>query len=179
MTGDTKKMNKMILASFAVAAIILNVSAQAAEYSALKRYQTLGAELLKKVQVVEREADLDRVALEVKTRELVQQGIEIMNLYVEKNPQCAAQYKVFLQELPAIERKPLDEIHSRYHDGTGLPAAPKHCYFGRSEIVHPVMNLVRLRGSWTDSAKKEMTHDFKEVIEHLARIQKNLDHPPR
>ena len=72
----------------------------------------------------------------------------------------------------------LADVHARYHDGVGLPVAPRHCYFGRSQVVHPVMNLIRLQGAWTDDVRDEFVGETEEVIEHLARIQNNLDNPP-
>ncbi|MES2964057.1 MAG: hypothetical protein V4760_09220 [Bdellovibrionota bacterium] len=78
-----------------------------------------------------------------------------------------------------MEAMTVSDLHDRYHDGTGLPAAPRHCYFGRSQVVHPAMNLVRFASAWTEVAREEVIEELEEVIEHLARIQKNLDNPPQ
>src|SRR5262249_29960102 len=110
--------------------------------------------------------------------ELVQKGVEILRLYSAKNPACKPQLEAFLAALPSMESLPLDQVKTKYHDATALPAGPRHCYFGRAEIVHPVMNLVRLKAEWTESVRNDMAGDFEEVIEHLPRIQKNLDTPP-
>jgi hypothetical protein len=99
-------------------------------------------------------------------------------LYGEKNPKCVEQFSAFRAALPAMESLSLEEIHDKYHNGTALPAAPKHCYLARSQVVHPVMNLVRFNGQWSEEARATAIEEFEEVVEHLARIQRNLDNPP-
>lgn len=150
--------------------------AHAEVYPILGTYKNLAQKLLNAAQAITSTSDLSTVKQD--TRALISLGGEIMDLYAEKNPNCKAQFKVFLQEVPNMEKMSLEALHERYHDGKGLPAAPKHCYFGRSQVIHPVMNLVRLHSPITADSKEEIEHEFDEVIEHLVRIQKNLDTPP-
>ena len=83
-----------------------------------------------------------------------------------------------IAEIPSMASQTVAQLHARYHNGEGLPAAPRHCYFGRSQVIHPAMNLVRLQSEITAESKEEMVDEIHEVIEHLVRIQKNLDTPP-
>lgn len=146
-------------------------------YPILDRYEALAKKLIGMTETA-RTAD-ERTVIATETRELIRQGAEIMNLYASKNPKCAAQFAPMIAEIPSMEGMTVDQLHSKYHDGVGLPAAPKHCYFGRSQVVHPMMNLVRLKGAWSDAVKADVLDEYQEVIEHLARIQKNLDNPPQ
>ncbi|MEK7358298.1 MAG: hypothetical protein AAB250_17765 [Bdellovibrionota bacterium] len=157
-------------------AFLATSPAQAADYPILKTYETLATEVAEATKIASTEAELD--AIRTSTRELIGLGTEIVKLYGEKNPNCQAQFDVMIQEIPDMETMTVDDLHDRYHDGTGLPTAPRHCYFGRSQIVHPAMNIVRLQSAWTEVTREEVLEETEEVIEHLARIQKNLDNPP-
>ena len=145
-------------------------------YPELNQYGTLADKLVTATKGVQTEDD--RVELIAQTKELVQKGAAIMRLYGAKNPACNAQFEAFLAALPQMDSLPLEQVKSKYHDGTALPSAPRHCYFGRSEIVHPVMNIIRLKGVWSERVRGDVVEDFEEVIEHLPRIEKNLDNPP-
>lgn len=145
-------------------------------YPILNKYAAQTQTLIDQTTAAKSEADVAQIING--TEDLVKMGEEVMNLYADKNPNCKAQYEVFLQEVPTMETKGLDEVHERYHNAVGLPAAPKHCYFGRSQIVHPVMNIIRLKSGFDTKIKADVLGDFDEVMEHLVRIQKNLDNPP-
>jgi len=146
-------------------------------YPVLEKYRAVAEEALALDQNFQTQQDVQ--ALAFKTRDLVTYGQEILDLYAQKNPKCAEQLNQFKNELPFLESQSLEELHDRYHDGKGLPEAPRHCYFGRSEVIHPIMNLVRLKnGDFSQEVREEMTHEYEEVIEHLPRIQNFLDNPP-
>lgn len=111
-------------------------------------------------------------------RKLVAMGADVMRLYATKNPICQAQFDVYLNEISTSEAKTVAELHSRYHDGTGLPVAPKHCYLGRSQAVHPSMNVRRILDGWSESARADIVDETDEVIRHNAKVERNLDNPP-
>lgn len=169
----------MLLKQVMMALAICLLSTQivlAEDYPALAAYKSLATELFVKTKVASSPEDLQ--SLQAETRKLIQVGVEIMRLYESKNPGCITQYSVFIQEIPYMESKTLEELHERYHDGTGLPSAPRHCYFGRSQVIHPAMNLVRLKGTLTDEVRGQAVEELEEVIRHLSRLQQNLDNPP-
>jgi hypothetical protein len=145
-------------------------------YPVLDAYAALGQRLTEAA----REARSPDALLQVYggTRDLVALGLQIMALYEARNPVCAEQYAAFRAALPGMVGLSAEDVHARYHNGTGLPSAPRHCYLGRSEVVHPVLNLIRLQGPWTEEVRAKVVHDFEEVVEHLPRIARNLDTPP-
>lgn len=167
---------KMILSALILANLAL-ATARAGDYPVLEDYRQLAEKLVQTAQATQ--PGEDRSALAQSTRELIHLGAEIMRLYASRNPVCATQFEVVLNELPAMETLSLEAVDNRYHDGVGLPNAPKHCYFGRSQVVHPVMNLIRMKEGWNERTRDEVVEEFHEVIEHLARIRKNLDQPPQ
>lgn len=163
---------KTLLSAFA---LLFAVHAQAERYPVLETYVAHAQVLL---DTSASAATPEQIAtLQEGTRQLVLDGVEVMKLYASKNPVCAPQFEVFLSEVSSMESKTVAELHARYHNGEGLPAAPRHCYFGRSQVVHPAMNIVRLKGD-VNAEREQIQDDFAEVIEHNARIQKNLDNPP-
>lgn len=157
------------------ALLLTTASAQAEHYPILESYDAK-AEMLLQASRTARGVE-DMIAVREDIRALVADGVEVMKLYASKNPNCQAQFDVFISEVPQMESMSVADLHARYHNGTGLPAAPRHCYFGRSQVVHPMMNLVRI-ANWNHDTRQELQDDFEEVIEHSARIQKNLDNPP-
>lgn len=158
------------------ASIFLSAIAQAEVYPVLENYK-LSAEKL--VETTKTAGTTDEVAaLQSGCRALMDQGAEVMKLYAIKNPNCEAQFNLMVSEIPQMQSMTIKELHDRYHDGVGLPPAPKHCYFGRSQVVHPAMNYVRAQGTMDLSLRLDMIEEFEEVINHLSRIQKNLDNPP-
>jgi hypothetical protein len=161
---------------FSLLALLLAVPAVADEYPVLKAYEAQARELVTITTAARTQADVP--ALLEKTRTLVTTGAELMVLYAEKNPRCAEQFEEMLSEVPQIEFMALDEANRRYHDGRGLPSAPRHCYFGRSQVIHAALNVIRLKAPWTDAVREATLKDLEEVIEHVAAVQRNLDNPP-
>jgi hypothetical protein len=151
-------------------------SAQAETYPVLETYTQIAQRLVQQTEAAQTEADVQ--AIDAGTRELIQYGIETMNLYVTKNPVCKEQFDAFFAAYPTMETLPLKEADQLYHSGKGLPAAPKHCYLGRSQVIHPVLNLIRMKSAWSEDLRRDLLADFDEVIEHVERVQKNLDNPP-
>jgi hypothetical protein len=145
-------------------------------YPVLETYEVLATELLESSRLASTEREI--TTLKEKTHELIGHGVEIMKLYAERNPNCQAQFDVMISEIPDMESMTVSDLHDRYHDGVGLPKAPRHCYFGRSQVVHPAMNLVRLATTLDVGTRDAMVEEFEEVIEHLDRILRNLDNPP-
>jgi hypothetical protein len=145
-------------------------------YPLLNEYEALAGTIVEAVKVADASDELEAIRLQ--TKDLTQLGVRIMDLYASKNPKCAEQFAAMIGELAVMETLSAKALHDKYHDGIGLPAAPKHCYFGRSQVVHPMMSYVTLGGAWDSAARKKVLHEIEEVIEHLARIQKNLDTPP-
>ncbi len=163
------------LLSILFATLIVS-TANAGNYPILTQYRDAAQALVTATESAQTQADL--LVLQDGTRELMSLGAEIVKLYGEKNPACTEQFTVFLAEMPQMETMTLDQAKRRYHDGLGLPAAPRHCYFGRSQVIHPALNLIRIRNSYTDRLRSQVSADFEEVIEHLERIEQNLDNPP-
>jgi hypothetical protein len=172
---------KLMITALTLTLIFGSTAARAATwtYPILNDYQAAADQALAAARALSATpAATELAALADGQRDLARIGVSLMNLYADKNPSCAEQFKVFIAETPAMENLTLAEVHKRYHNGEGLPAAPKHCYFGRSQVVHPEMNVIRLKGSWSEKVRSEVLDEIEEVIEHLSRVQKNLDSPP-
>lgn len=156
--------------------MILGSHAQGADYPVLAKYHELAGSEIEHIYKAQSPAEIQD--LSVGQRQLAGLGVEIIRLYAEKNPSCKAQFDAFLSEIPKMGKMSLADLHTRYHDGHGLPVAPRHCYLGRSQVIHPVMNIVRVQGTWSEDIRKEIAEETYEVVEHLTKIQKNLDNPP-
>ena len=165
-------MTKIVIAM----ALSLSASAWATDYPVLDQYTAKAEVLLADTQGAKTTQDLE--AIKVGARELVSLGVETMVLYAEKNPICQGQFDVMFSELDQMESMTLADAKARYHDGKGLPVAPKHCYLGRSQVIHPIMNILRLNGVWSEQIREKVAEEFDEVIEHVEKIRKNLDNPP-
>lgn len=163
-------MNKFSIGLFTLVLTILN-SSYATEYPQLNKYEETARMLLSATQGA-KSSNVNQ--LERKTRELVAQGMEVMNLFQSKNPQCTEQYKVIADELSTMETMTVEAAHLKYHDGEGLPKA-EGCYLGRSQVVHPVLNLIRLKQTFNEEVRAAMIADLEEVIEHVGKIQTRLD----
>lgn len=151
-------------------------TASADDYPSLTIYEKVAKETLADTQNAKGQSDI--ASLQAKTRALINVGLELMKLYQEKNPACAPQYAAFFKEITAaMETKNVDELHERYHDAKGLPAAPKQCYLGRSQVIHPVLNFVRLKSPWTEQLRSDLILDLEEIIEHVPRVKRHLDSP--
>lgn len=73
-----------------------------------------------------------------------------------------------------METMTVEAAHLKYHDGEDLPKA-EGCYLGRSQVVHPVLNLIRLKQTFNEEVRAAMIADLEEVIEHVGKIQTRLD----
>ncbi len=146
------------------------------KYAELNTYKAAVDVLLQQIPVTKTSADVQTLA--TGTENLVQLGVAVMNLYGVKNPNCAEQFKAFEVAIPGMETLTIDEVMTKYHDAKALPAAPRHCFYSRAEIVHPVLNLIRMKGTWSQEVSVQISDDLQEVIEHLDNIQMNLDNPP-
>lgn len=144
-------------------------------YPLLGTYKAQAQALIEKTEAAQSVDDL--AALATATDELIQTGARVMELFASKNPSCAEQYKVFIDEIPAMTTLSFQAANERYHDGVGLPAAPRLCYLARAQVIHPALNNIRLRDGWSEETRQANAADFEEVIEHLDRIQKYLDQP--
>lgn len=167
---------KLTLTLFSLLSSILSFNASSNEttlHPVLVKYETLATELFQITQNAQNDLELKRIG--DKTKDLIQIGFEIMDLYAVKYPVCKIQYDSIAQEASQLAEKSLEEMESKYHDGVGLPSAPTLCYLGRSQVIHPVMNLIRLKQTFSESLRQELLHDFDEVIEHLQKIQRNLE----
>jgi hypothetical protein len=179
-TVKAAALTSLIIAAAAAFAVAISHSASAsltvhADYPVLGEYKALAQSLIEPTQKAATPEELQ--ALATQTQALIALGTEITHLYAAKNPTCAEQLKAFQDALPTMADLPLAEVDAKYHKGAALPQAPRLCYFGRSVVVHPVMNLIRLKGAWDAEAREHALEELEEVIEHVARIQKNLDSP--
>lgn len=166
----------MKLLSVIAIALLTSATLKAETYPELESYRTLAIETTALTKTATNGSDL--AAIDKETRHLIDLGVDIMKLYQTKNPKCSEQFDVMISEVSQIEQMTLQAANTRYHNGTGLPKAPGHCYFGRSQVIHPALNLIRLKSQFNETIRAALLKDLAEVIEHLAKIQKNLDNPP-
>lgn len=134
------------------------------------RYETLANSL---AEAAEQGAAI--ASLQASNTELMGMGVEIMRLYGQKFPECAAQYQDFESKIPTLSSLSVADIHRLYHNGEGLPAAPRTCYLGRSLVVHPAMSQVRLAdGEMTQEDKESIVEESLEVAEHVRTVQQRI-----
>ena len=145
-------------------------------YPVLVQYETLAQKLEQNAKTIQTPEEAK--TLQAETHMLMNLGFDTMDLYITKNPICAEQFAAFKVAAPEARGMTLEQVHAKFHNGVGLPAAPRHCYFGRSQVVHPMMNILRLNGELTAEVREQVVEDFEEVIEHLEKLQTNLDNPP-
>lgn len=112
------------------------------------------------------------------TQELIAQGAEVMQMYTDANPACADQLNRVAEDLEIMPTLTVRQIHTTYHDAVGIPAGPRHCYFGRALVVHPILNLVRFAEGLIDAERETVVDEFLEVGRHIARAKQNIDTPP-
>jgi len=110
--------------------------------------------------------------------DLAEMGLQLMTRYQAANPICTEQYNVIRSDRSRHPSMSLEEIDSRYHDGVGLPQAPRHCYLGRALWVHPFMNSLRAGEAITAEERAIIVDEFLEVAGHVVRLKKNIDAPP-
>lgn len=161
---------------FLSATLLLSPAAFAGDYPLLNDYRTVATDALALARTANSPTEVQNL-LESQ-RKLVAIGAEILKLYAQKNPICQAQFDVYLSEVSVSEAKTVTELHERYHDGKGLPAAPKHCYLGRSMVVHPSLSVRRILDGWNETARADVLDETDEIIRHLVKIDRNLDNPP-
>lgn len=145
------------------------------QYETLNRYDGIAQNLLKELEATSIESTINNEKVEDLLNQLVESGTDIMKLYAEKRTECQDQYLYIYSELPAMENLTFKEVHDKYHDGKGLPNAPRICYLGRSQVVHPVLTKIILKDGWNAEIKEEAIHETEEVIEHLIKIENILN----
>ena len=104
-------------------------------------------------------------------------GFTVMAIFEKKKLECAASLKIFRSEYKAMESLSVEEIERLYHDGERFPSTtPPICYFGRTLVVHPAMNKVRVKNSQDWSAEIELTaiSEIRETIGYLENIKELL-----
>ena len=161
----------VIPALFAQAALASNYT-----YPVLIEYETLAVKLEAAAKTVQTPEEIK--ALQADTHTLMNLGFDTMDLFASKIPVCAEQFAAFKAAAPEARHMTVEQVHAKFHNGEGLPAAPRVCYFGRSQVVHPMLNILRLNDVLTADSREQVVHDFEEVIEHLEKIQRHLDNPP-
>ncbi len=136
-------------------------------------YKTLATDLGQRVGARE---PLETLAVDTQT--LIELGTEVLRAYGVANPNCAEQLAVVEADLATMGDLSVEAIHTKYHNGVGIPAGPRHCYFGRALVVHPVMNLVRFEDGLTAAELEAAEHEYFEVVGHIVRAQANIENPP-
>jgi len=160
-----------------VSCLFLSNSTFAEDAPEISKYRELAGKLIVDTKAAKSTEEIEN--LKIQTKALMQAGVEIMKLYEQRNSLCSVQYAAFIAALPEMETLTLDELHKKYHNGEALPMAPRFCYLGRSQVIHPVLNLVRLKGELTEDVRAQLIADLEEVVEHMERIQKNISNPPK
>ena len=100
---------------------------------------------------------------------LIKMGYEIMDLFTKKLPECKDQYVQVKSEDREMAVLEFDRLHSRYHNGEGLIAAPPLCYAGRSMAVHPYMALALIR-----EKRNGADNEIDEVARRAPKIKARL-----
>lgn len=107
-------------------------------------------------------------------KSLVLSGYQIMDLYLVKYPVCTEQYN----QLKAVDSNILTlsyaEIDELYHEGAGLPGAPRSCYRGRSLVVHPYQIAALALAGELQNDLGTVDHELGEVIERAEKIKQDL-----
>jgi len=108
-------------------------------------------------------------------------GISMVDLYSAKKPACKASGTIFKEDLKNMENLSVEEIEKLYHDGERFPNAPKNCYYGRTLLVHPIMNRVRVKNAlanssyWTNDMSTTALNEVNETIAYLPYIKSLLN----
>lgn len=101
--------------------------------------------------------------------ELALMGYPIMDLFEVKYPECKEQFAQVKKEDAQMRTMSFDGLESRYHDGLGLFAAPKHCYLGRSMAAHPYMAAALIR-----EKKGGAEEEINEVARRAPKLKERL-----
>ena len=107
-------------------------------------------------------------------KEMMRMGWEIMRLYSTKYPECYTQYEFFSSHEDELKKLGPISLKLKFHNGNGLPKAPKHCYFGRTILIHSALGFAKKREGFNKETRKSAAHDFEEINEHLPKIRSKL-----
>jgi hypothetical protein len=128
------------------------------------RYAELGAKIEKDITAKVPVAQLNSSLLD-----LAALGYGIAELYSAQFTECQAQFSS-MKGLDAEMRGATWEVlETGYHDGEALPVAPKHCYMGRSMVVHPYMAMAILRSGGAGAEG-----EISEVVLRVPKIKGRL-----
>lgn len=153
-----------------VLAIVLSFFAAQAQADVFSDYQAVGVKALEMAKNPQSRSE-DVVA---ELKKLVSLGYQIMDIYLVKYPVCTEQYN----QLKAVDSTILTlsyaEIDELYHEGTGLPQAPRSCYRGRSMVVHPYQVAALALAGELQNDLGTVDHELNEVIERAEKIKQDL-----
>jgi len=141
---------------------LLATNAQADVFSA---YAEKGEQIIRQLKAT----PVDPAILSKQLTELVPLGYQIMSLFIQKYPECKAQYDEVQKLDSEMRDSNFEWLEKKYHDGEGLIQAPTHCYQGRSLVVHPYMALALLREN-----KDGIDHEIDEVVKRAPKIKARL-----
>ena len=144
------------------------------QYEELNRYEDLALKLEKLIESTEINTTVNVAEFNEHLDGIINQGINVMQLVQSKKPECKTQYDSFIQDIAIMPTLSFDEVHKKYHDGVGLPSAPKYCYLGRSQVVHPVLSKIILKNVWSLEVKEELKEETEEILEHLNSLERML-----
>ena len=129
----------------------------------------------------ESKARLDFIAAEPKSQKvkdasksLIDKGISLTKLMLDKEPECAPYLNALLKAAPTLGSLSAEEIETGYHQDGKLPKSPKEaCYHAKDLVVHPATVLVMAKSA--EPVKPvEMKKEIAEVIAHLHHIRAAL-----
>lgn len=164
-----------MIKSLTTFAFLVSNSVFAYQYDSLNKYEIIAQNLLNEFEATPVESTINIKKVDQLINQLVDSGTEIMELYANKKAECIDQYNYIYNEIPAMVNLSFKEVHDKYHDGKGLPTAPRICYLGRSQVVHPILTKIILKDGWNSEIKEEAIHETEEVIEHLIKIENILN----
>ncbi len=109
------------------------------------------------------------------SKSLVEKGIDLTKLVLEKEPECAPYLNALLKAAPTLGNLSAEEIETGYHQDGKLPKSPKEaCYHAKDLVVHPATVLVMAKSA--EAVKPiEMKKEIAEVIAHLHHIRAVLE----
>ncbi len=121
--------------------------------------------------VVGMQQGLAQEALLREAKKIEIHGWEVLRRYAIQNPVCAEQFAAIFDEVAVFEAADKDTLHSRYHNGEGLPVTPRgECYIGRSVLVHGALAVRELSKPLDEQGRKYVEHFLEEVIEHADKV---------
>ena len=150
---------------FTMALVVFSSLQTSAANDIWKSYETLATELVQELDAETKNPS----HIQADLNELVRLGYQMMALYDKKFIECTVQYLIVQKEDSLMKTATYAQLESRYHDGLGLPEAPKHCYAARSMVIHPYMAAAMLREG-LDGA----SHEIEEVATRAVKIKTKL-----